>query len=178
MVISKQPLRFILTAVIACLPLFSFANIVSDSTKVTTEAVHVVSDTATVAIATEKPETASKEDIAAEERAEYIQHHLRDSHDFNFFSYGKESGHETHVGFPLPVILWDNGFQFFMSSKFHHGEEVAESNGNYYMIGHHDGMVYKTDAAGSESKIKPLDLSITKNIFWQLAVFLQLARSV
>ena len=172
MVISKHPLRFILTAVIACLPLFSFANIVSDSTKVKTETTYVTSDTASVEIAKDKSEITSKEDLAAEERAEYIQHHLRDSHDFNFFSYGKESGHETHVGFPLPVILWDNGIQFFMSSKFHHGEEVAESNGNYYMIGHHDGMVYKTDAAGSESKIKPLDLSITKNIVMILFVAL------
>ncbi|MEO8234812.1 MAG: F0F1 ATP synthase subunit A [Flavobacterium sp.] len=172
MVISKHPLRFILTAVIACLPLFSFANVVSDSTKVQTEVALVLVDTTHVATeATPVAETKlSKEDLAAEERAEYIQHHLRDSHDFNFFSYGKESGDETHIGFPLPVILWDNGFQFFMSSKFHHGEKVAESNGNYYMIGHHDGMVYKTDASGSESNIKPLDLSITKNIFMILFV--------
>ena len=77
MVISKQPLRFILTAVIACLPLFSFANIVSDSTKVTTEAVHVVSDTAKVVTetSTTTKEVVSKEDSASEERAEFIQHH-------------------------------------------------------------------------------------------------------
>ncbi|ELM3644307.1 F0F1 ATP synthase subunit A [Flavobacterium psychrophilum] len=166
MVISKRPLRFILTVVIASLPLFSFANNVPDSTKVPTKAIQVISDTTKVvakAIATTN-EIVSKEDAAIEERAEFIQHHLLDSHDFTFFSYGKELGHEVHVGFPLPVILWDNGFQFFMSSEFHHGEKVAQSNGNYYMIGHHDGMVYKTDLAGSESHIKPLDLSITKNI--------------
>ena len=44
MVISKHPLRFILTVVIACLPLFSFANNVSDSTRVHAEAIPVVSD--------------------------------------------------------------------------------------------------------------------------------------
>ncbi len=125
MVISKRPLRFILTVVIASLPLFSFANNVPDSTKVPTKAIQVISDTTKVvakAIATTN-EIVSKEDAAIEERAEFIQHHLLDSHDFTFFSYGKESGHEVHVGFPLPVILWDNGFQFFMSSEFHHGEK-------------------------------------------------------
>ena len=69
MVISKHPLRFILTAVIACLPLFSFANIVSDTIKINTEAIQVLSDTAKVVNAKEIP---SKEDLAAEERAEFI----------------------------------------------------------------------------------------------------------
>lgn len=174
MVISNKPLRFIIATLVVCLPLISFANSVQDTAKVHAETIHLVSDTTKVAAetATTTKEVVSKEDLAAEERAEFIQHHLLDSHDFHLFSYGKEAGHETHVGFSLPVILWDNGFQFFMSSKFHHGEQVAESNGNYYMIGHHDGMVYKTDAAGSESKIKPIDFSITKSIVMILIVAL------
>jgi F-type H+-transporting ATPase subunit a len=171
MSISIRPIRFILSALIACLPLFTFANIVQDSTDTTT---HVAQTNQIVSEAVvEKTEpTLTKEELAAEERAEFIQHHLLDSHDFHLFSYGKESGHEKHISFPLPVILWDNGIQFFSSSKFHHGEKVAESNGNYYMIGHHDGMVYKTDAAGTESKIKPIDFSITKNIVMILVVAL------
>jgi F-type H+-transporting ATPase subunit a len=174
MVISTRPLRFIIAVFIACLPLFSFANPVSDTTKVHTEVAHVTVDT--IQASTETTPVAepklSKEDEAAKERSEYIQHHLLDSHDFNFFSYGKESGHEKHIGFSLPVILWDNGLQFFMSSKFHHGEEVAESNGNFYKINHHNGMIYKTDAAGTinedakgiPTNEKPIDLSITKNV--------------
>lgn len=174
MVISTRPLRFIIAVFIAGLPLFSFANPVSDTTKVHTEVAHTVIDTthavAEAAHGTEKK--LSKEEASAEERAEYVQHHLLDSHDFTLFSYGKESGHEKHFGFPLPVILWDGGLQFFSSSKFNHGEAVAESNGNFYKIDHHNGMIYKTDAAGTinvdakhiPTNEKPIDLSITKNV--------------
>ena len=100
-----------------------------------------------------------------------------DSHDFTLFTYGGEE-HPTHVGFPLPVILWDGGLHVFSSSKFEHGEAVAESNGNYYKINHHDGLVYKTDAEGNFTEdakghvtnAKPIDFSITKNIFMILVV--------
>ena len=74
----------------------------------------------------EKIELSSKE-TAKEERKEYIQHHLLDSYDFNLFSVKKDDGTESHIGFPLPIILWDNGLQVFSSAKFHHGESVAPS---------------------------------------------------
>jgi F-type H+-transporting ATPase subunit a len=110
------------------------------------------------------------------ERKAYVKHHLLDSHDFTLFSYGKEG--EKHFGFPLPVILWDNGIHFFSSSKFHHGEAVAESNGNFYKINHHDGKIYKTDAEGTFTEDekghvtneKPIDFSITKNVLMILIV--------
>lgn len=100
-----------------------------------------------------------------EEIKEYIDHHLQDAHDFTLFTV---SG--VHVGFPLPVILWDDGLHVFMSSKFDHGEKVAESKGNYYKIYH--GKIYKTNAEGElnydeehhPTNARPLDLSITKNV--------------
>ena len=46
---------------------------------------------------------------------ESINHHLLDTHDFIFFS-DSETG--KHYGFSLPVILWDEGFQLFSSSKY------------------------------------------------------------
>ena len=163
MTISKQPLRFILTAVLVCLPLFSFANIVSDSTRVATEVSH------------------SKEEIIHSEPQDkkskvkaFIAHHLLDSHDFNI-SANEETG--EHYGFPLPIILWDNGFQFFSSSKFHHGETVAENNGNFYVL-HHE-KIYKTKADGKlieehghPTNVRPLDLSITKSVIGILGVSL------
>ena len=76
---------------------------------------------------------------------ESINHHLLDTHDFIFFS-DSETG--KHYGFSLPVILWDEGFQLFSSSKFHHGETVAENNGNYYKLYHNK--VYRTDAQGTD----------------------------
>ncbi|MCK4562226.1 MAG: F0F1 ATP synthase subunit A [Flavobacteriaceae bacterium] len=99
-----------------------------------------------------------KEQIKAD-----IDHHLLDSHDFHVTDY---------ITFPLPIILWDNGLHVFSSSKFHHGESVAESKGNYYAISHGNGHIYKTDKSGVihhnekgfESNEKPLDLSITKNV--------------
>ena len=45
----------------------------------------------------------------------YIQHHLQDSHDFNFFS-DEEKG--THYGFSLPVILFDDGIHTYRCILF------------------------------------------------------------
>jgi F-type H+-transporting ATPase subunit a len=98
---------------------------------------------------------------------DYIEHHLQDSHDFTFFTDG-ETG--KHYGFALPVILIDGGLHVFMSSKFHHGEEIVESKGNFYKLYH--GKIYKTDALGTiiydehghATNAKPIDLSITKNV--------------
>lgn len=109
---------------------------------------------------------------------EYIQHHLQDTYDFGLFSSTDEEGHVTHYGFPLPVILWDGGLKVFLSSKFHHGETVAEVDGNYYKLYH--GKIYKTDAAGTiiydadhhATNEKPLDFSITKNVVMIFVVFL------
>ena len=115
----------------------------------------------------EEPEGAPVEVSLKDKIKESINHHLLDSHDFIFFS-DSETG--VHYGFPLPVILWDNGLQVFLSSKFHHGETVAENNGNFYKLYHNK--IYKTDAEGSISlddhhhpkNVKPLDFSITKSV--------------
>ncbi|NND16571.1 MAG: F0F1 ATP synthase subunit A [Eudoraea sp.] len=120
----------------------------------------------------------------------YIQHHLKDAHDFTLFSYTNDEGIKKHVGFPLPVILWDEGLHLFSSSKFHHGETVAQSGDKYYKIYH--SKIYRTDAEGTinynedqhPANIKPLDFSMTKSVvmiiftgllmFW---LFRSLARS-
>lgn len=175
MVFSKKPLQFIIAALVAFFPLISTANPTGDSTHVAVEATHEAASKSHEA----HGETANltEEQKADLERKDYIKHHLMDSHDFTLFTYGGEE-HPTHVGFPLPVILWDGGLHVFSSSKFEHGEAVAESNGNYYKINHHDGLVYKTDAEGNFTEDakghvtnpKPIDFSITKNIFMILVV--------
>lgn len=170
MVISKKPLRFLAALAIALLPFATIANPTADTVKVAAE---------TVQHATEAEHKGGHEEpkgIKAEIDA-YKKHHVLDAHDFTLFS-DNETGY--HFGFPLPVILWDNGIQFFSSSKFEHGEKVAESNGNYYAINHHDGKIYKTDAAGTitedahghPTNVRPLDFSITKNVFVMLIVAL------
>ena len=112
----------------------------------------------------------SKGDLKSEIRA-YITHHLLDSHDFNLLSYTDEaSGKKVHLGFPLPVILWDDGFKIFSSSVFEHGETVAQVEDRYYTLDH--GKIYKTDSQGiiaydenhHVTNVAPLDFSITKSV--------------
>ena len=105
------------------------------------------------------------ENLSVEESiTKTIKHHLQDSHSFHLVG---------NFGFPLPVILWDDGLHVFSSSKFEGEHAIAESNGNYYAISHGNGHIYKTDKSGTihhnkkgfETNVKPLDLSITKNVF-------------
>ena len=90
---------------------------------------------------------------------ETISHHMIDSYGF-YILHG--------VGFPLPVILWnDNGIHVFSSSALHHG--AVESNGDYFVEAH--GKIYNSDSEGNMiddghgHHVHPLDFSITKNVF-------------
>jgi len=123
----------------------------------------------TNAFAQEKDHSSSEEKGSLKtEIKEFIGHHLLDSHDFTLLTIDEENN--EHVGFPLPVILWDNGLKTFSSSKFNHGESVAEVDGNYYALYH--GKIVKTDVEGTinyddahhATNAKPLDFSITKNV--------------
>ena len=164
MMISKKTAFFLLTIIIAFLPFIGSAN--------NTDTLPVKEELTALSKTEIQPEL-SERDKQNAERKEFILHHLMDSHDFHLFSYGKDAnGYEKHISIPLPIILWDNGLHFFMSSKFEHGEVAAESNGSYYAINHHNGQIYKTDASatlkedakGHIVNEKPIDLSITKNV--------------
>lgn len=104
-----------------------------------------------------------------EEANEYIDHHIKDSHYFIFFSDHKE-GENEYYGFPLPVIIWDDGLHIFSASKFHHGKELVKIDGQHYKLYH--SKIYKTDAEGTitydendfVANEKPIDFSITKNV--------------
>jgi F-type H+-transporting ATPase subunit a len=173
MSISFPKRSFFLTALAVVLSLSVRANVV-DSLEVKAavtpiaeaEASHVKADTH--AEGTEK-------DIKEEIR-EHIAHHVLDVHSFTLFS-NSETGED--FGFPLPVILWDNGLVVFSSSKFGDGgHKVAESAGKYYKLGH-DEKIYKTDAAGTmlgdahhPENERPLDLSITKGVLTMFVVAL------
>lgn len=124
------------------------------------------------------------------EISEYIQHHLKDAHDFSLFSYTDDQNTTHHVGFPLPVILWDDGLVVFSSSKFHHGETVASVGDSHYKLYH--SKIYKTDREGTinydadhhPTNVKPLDFSVTKSVmmilitgFLMFLLFGGLARS-
>jgi len=111
----------------------------------------------------------------------FIFHHISDSHYFTVFGHG-EHGLVLH----LPIILWtNNGLVTFSSSAFNFNEDgkvVVEKNGQRFAIAH-DKIYYANataDEHGSfvshqlvdgEEKVtnaRPLDFSITKNVFSML----------
>jgi F-type H+-transporting ATPase subunit a len=166
MVISNKPLQFIITILIACLPLFGFANNPNENTPAHTETTAVAEKVA--------PDSADETSAIKEQIKEVINHHVLDGHEFSLF---EDEATGAHYGFALPIILWDNGVQIFSSDKFEHGEAVAESNGNFYKL-HHE-KIYKTDATGTLTEehghpinAKPNDLSITKGVLTIMVVAL------
>ena len=170
MVFSKKQLHFIIATLVVILPLFSFANPSVDSIN---DRKNSIPSNKTVL-----HESKEGKDIKSEIK-EFIDHHLKDSYDFTIFGYKNDKGEQEHVGFSLPVILWDNGLKVFSSSKFHHGEETAEVNGNFYRV--HHAKIYKVDKKDADvtlnaeheaTNIKPLDFSITKNVFMIFVVAL------
>jgi F-type H+-transporting ATPase subunit a len=163
MVFSKKSFLYSIVALIAFLPSVVLANS-PEATSGNKEAVTKES---------QDPEAKMSEQID-----EVKGHHVLDAHSFSFF--GDEEA-KVHYGFPLPIILWDNGLHVFSSSKFNGGNGVAEDGGNYYVL-HHE-RIYKTDATGKVdskevdgeemvSNAKPLDFSITKGVFSMLVIAL------
>ncbi|MBN8640985.1 MAG: F0F1 ATP synthase subunit A [Flavobacteriales bacterium] len=175
MVFSNKSLQFITALLVACLPIVTSANPVNDSVATTVETTHekVAHDAENAHGESNEPK-----DIKTE-ISEFINHHLMDSYDFNIMGYKDDSGEQHHVGFPLPVILLDNGLHIFSSSKFHNEHETAEVDGNFYKL--HHGKIYKVDSADGAltlddkhhaTNTKPLDFSITKNVFMIFVVAL------
>ncbi len=125
---------------------------------------------------------------AAFDPVEMIMHHISNSHEFHIYGEG-----ENAVSLPLPVILWtDNGLVTFLSSEFHHdneGKVVVERNGQKFVRFHET--IYYANADGKltfenehPTNAKPLNFSITKNVFTiilvsvlLLVVFISMARS-
>ena len=118
---------------------------------------------------------------------ELIFHHIKDSHGFHVAG---------DISIPLPVILWtDNGLVTFMSSEFHHdieGKTIVEKKGSKFVNLHEKIYQLNSDATSvsfdakhhPENAVRPLDLSITKNVFSLflsviviLLIFLTAARS-
>ncbi len=128
-------------------------------------------------ISDEQGQVDTKDEIDA-----YINHHIKDSHDFHLFSYTNDAGERKHVGFPLPVIVWSSkGLTTFMSSSFHHdddGEVVVEKNGAQFVKLH--SKIYELNEGAEEvvfdeghhatNASKLLDFSITKSVVGVLLV--------
>jgi F-type H+-transporting ATPase subunit a len=104
-----------------------------------------------------------------------IMHHISDAHEFHIMGEG-----ESAITLPLPVILWtNNGLVSFLSSEFHHddaGKVVVEKNGERF-VKYHEKIYYANsepnkkgsyvnyDENHAVANLKPVDISITKNVF-------------
>lgn len=117
-------------------------------------------------------EVNSNEDIKA-----YIEHHLKDAHDFHLYSYTNDAGERKHIGFSLPVIVWTSqGLKTFMSSAFHHDDDgkVLVEKGGVTLTKLHS-KIYELEEGGTTVQFdeehhptnahKVLDFSITKSAF-------------
>jgi F-type H+-transporting ATPase subunit a len=105
---------------------------------------------------------------ASEEKEKFdaghlIMEHLGDSYYWHVFTYG-----DLDVSIPLPIILINEGkVDVFMSSKFHHGHspykgyKIATAQDGEGL----EGSIICVDENGVYTGKKPLDLSITKNVF-------------
>ncbi|PIA79041.1 ATP synthase F0 subunit A [Gaetbulibacter sp. 4G1] len=103
---------------------------------------------------------------------EMILHHVKDAHEFHIIDIN-----DKPISIPLPIILWtDNGLTTFMSSAFHHddsGKTIVEKNGGKFVKFHEK--IYQLDTNASTvvfdeahhptNAHKPLDFSITRNVF-------------
>ncbi|MGM5469192.1 F0F1 ATP synthase subunit A [Flavobacteriaceae bacterium LMO-SS05] len=111
-----------------------------------------------------------EESIASEEfiASELIFHHIGDSHSFHVAG---------DLSIPLPIILWtDNGLVIFSSGEFHHdldGKISVEKKGQRF-VNLHDKIYQLNEGSESlelnaehhpENAFRPLDISITKNVF-------------
>ncbi|MDV7186701.1 F0F1 ATP synthase subunit A [Lutibacter sp. TH_r2] len=107
--------------------------------------------------------------------SEMINHHIGDAHSFHIVDINKHS-----YSLPLPVILYtDNGLVTFMSSEFHHdndGKVIVEKNGQKFVSVHENiyqlnegeqTLAFDAEHHPTNAK-KPLDFSITKNVFSML----------
>lgn len=108
---------------------------------------------------------------------EMIMHHVKDAYGMHILTLNEGKENETHITIPLPIILWtDNGLVTFMSSEFHHdydGNVVVEKDGKKFVNFHEK--IYQLNEGELALQFdeehhplnaeKPLDFSITRNVF-------------
>jgi len=126
--------------------------------------------------------SSSNEDGEKVDVNEMIMHHIKDAHEWHILTLEGEDGHEEHISVPLPIILIDGGLKVFLSSKLYHGEHIEFTNEKgeheHYIASEELGYgiyhekIYKLNEAGlldfhdgHPTNVKPLDFSITKNVF-------------
>lgn len=109
--------------------------------------------------ATKEESHVEKEHGEAFQPGVFIMEHVVDAYEWHILSYK-----DHHISLPLPVVLYSrySGFHVFLSNRFHHGHDSYRG----FEISHEEknkGQIVERLADGSI--IKPVDLSVTKNVF-------------
>src|SRR5215510_13530919 len=112
---------------------------------------------------------------------EVIFGHVLDAHEFHFFSYKDGDNKEHGAVIPLPVIVYSSqkGLSFFMSSKFHHGEEnydgysiITEEKIKELKLDpktYHAGQIVAVNDSGEiDPAVAVYDFSLTRNVVQML----------
>lgn len=68
----------------------------------------------------EEKHTAEKKEFNA---VEAIMNHISDTNEWHLWTTTDEKGQQHHFSIPLPIMLYDNEFRAFMSTKVAHGHE-------------------------------------------------------
>jgi F-type H+-transporting ATPase subunit a len=116
---------------------------------------------------------------------EVIFGHVLNAHEFHFFELKGKDGKKHPVSISLPVIIYSpqKGFDVFMSSRFHHGEEtykgymlltdekIAELNLDEKKY-HADQIVAVNQAGQIDTAVKIYDISLTRNVVQMLLALL------
>lgn len=142
---------------------------------------HTTTDSATVAQHEQAGVASHEKEEKGFDITSFIFHHISDSHYFTLW------GHNEHgVNLHLPIILYTNaGVVTFSSAAFEYnddGTKVVEQNGQRFVMAHnkiyyanevaneHGSYVTHTEVDGEEviTNERPLDFSITKNVFSML----------
>jgi len=101
--------------------------------------------------------------------SDMIIHHISDSHEWHIITIKKGKHNEVKVSIPLPVILWHKGLHVFLSSKIDKEKviqigctHIVYEHGKFYLT-NSEGWI-QHDENGTITNVKPLDLSITRNV--------------
>ena len=190
MIISNKPVQYLLVGLLALTSSINFAATSVDSVSVEHKNVEAIEESHAETSA--HGETVGHKIEEEFNASELINSHIGDAHDFHIADW---NGHP--ISFSLPVILWTaNGLEIFSSAKFHHdnsGEHVVDINGQKF-VRYKEIIFYADKFEGLSQDVKdngafafdvrPLDFSITKNVFSMLMsaiilffVFFAVARS-
>lgn len=109
----------------------------------------------------------------------FVMEHVSDAFEWHIATFG-----ETEISVPLPIILYssDKGWNFFMSSRFHHGIETYQGF-KIEKEGKNEGKIVELNDIGEVVDL-PIDLSITKtvagifvSVIVLLLIFLSIAKT-